>query len=632
MLEALRRGAQTWVAKLLFGILVVSFAIWGVQGAFRGYGVGSIAKVGGIPITAEEFNRSYQNELEQVSGGRGARKLTPEQGHKLGLDQRVLNQLIGSVAIERHANDLGLRLSNNTLVDMISNDPSFRGRDGKFSLEGFRGILRQIGMNEQGFLNLKRRDEMRNEMIGSFVRGQIVPQPMAEAIYAYNEEKRLIEYVNIDAEKAVTVAEPDEAKLRERYEAGKASYMTPEYRKFEVLVLSPEDIKKTLDITGEDIAKDYKGSKERYNIPEKRRVQQIAFKDKTAAEAARTALADGSKSFGDIAKEAGAKDTDVDLGLLTKASLIDPKVADAVFALEKDKISNVIEGRFATVLARVTQIEPAVLKTLADVKDQVRDKIAAEKAPQLVQSRHDDIEDARNAGKSLKEIADSMKLTYREVAAADRRGLAPDGKPALDGLDFRKIMEHVFSPDASSDQSSVEVSGSGYAWTNGLSTEAPKQKSFEEVKDEVKTQFMASEKKRLVEELALKLVERLNNGEAMSAVETAAGGSAQKTDAVNRKSIPQGLSEAAVTQAFALQKGKAGTAESADKQSRTVLRPLDVIPAPIAKKEDLDKVTRPLAEELANQALVEYTEALKSQFGASVNKRELNRALGLTEE
>src|SRR6185437_3609303 len=113
-------------------------------------------------------------------------------------------------------------------------------------------------------------------------------------------------------------------------------------------------------ISDDEIAKAYQDTKDSYNTPEQRRVQQITFKDKATAEAALKALRAGTKTFGDVAKETGAKDTDVDLGLVSKKALIDPKVADVAFSLEKDKYSDVVEGRFATVILRVTQIDPGV--------------------------------------------------------------------------------------------------------------------------------------------------------------------------------------------------------------------------------------------------------------------------------
>ena len=67
MLESMRQAAQTWVAKLLFAVLVVSFGVWGIQGVFSGYGRGSIASVGSTHIPVEEFQRAYQNELDRFS-------------------------------------------------------------------------------------------------------------------------------------------------------------------------------------------------------------------------------------------------------------------------------------------------------------------------------------------------------------------------------------------------------------------------------------------------------------------------------------------------------------------------------------------------------------------------------------
>ena len=170
MLEALRRGAQTWVAKLLFGLLVASFAVWGIGGVFKNYGRGSVAKIGSTEIPAEEFQRAFQNEIDKFS--RDAKKrITAEQARSIGLDKRVLRQLIGGAAIETHAKNLGLAVSDKTLVDGIANDSDFKGADGKFTKQGFNELLQRIGMSEQGFLKLRRKDELRAQMLGALVKG-----------------------------------------------------------------------------------------------------------------------------------------------------------------------------------------------------------------------------------------------------------------------------------------------------------------------------------------------------------------------------------------------------------------------------------------------------------------------------
>ena len=119
MLEAMRRGAQTWVAKILFGLLVASFAIWGVADVFTGWGRGSLATVGDTQITAEDFQREFKNELDAFSR-EAKQKLTPEQGRAIGLDRRVISQLLGGAAIEQHAKQLGLGLSDQTLIEDLA--------------------------------------------------------------------------------------------------------------------------------------------------------------------------------------------------------------------------------------------------------------------------------------------------------------------------------------------------------------------------------------------------------------------------------------------------------------------------------------------------------------------------------
>jgi peptidyl-prolyl cis-trans isomerase D len=631
MLESMRRGAQSWIAKLLFAILVASFAMWGVADVFTSAGRGSIATIGSAAISGEEFQREFQRELETFSQ-QAKQKLTTEQGKALGLDRRVLSQLLGGAAIEAHAKELGLGLSDATLIETLQDDPNLKGADGKFSKDAFVGRLRQLGLSEQSFFNLYRKDELRTQVLSSLVQGLVVPKPTLELTHAYTQEKRVIEWIAIDADKAVKIDEPDEAKLKERYESGKARFMTPEYRKFQLLTLSTDDLKKQVTVTDEEIAASYAATKDSYDTPETRRVQQIAFKDRAAAEAALKALRDGSKSFGDVAKDAGAKDTDADLGLVTKKALIDKKIADVAFALEKDKYSDVVEGRFATVVVRVTQIEPGKTQTLDGVKAEVRNKLASEKARAELTKKRDEIEDGRSAGKTLKEIADNLKLSFQEIAAADRKGNGPDDKPVLATPDLTKIMSDVFAPDAGSNEQGLDLPSGAYAWFNMLGSEAPKQRPYDDVKADVKIDYTLSETSRLVTELANKLVERLNAGEPMSALEAAAGGKAEKTDAVTRTTVPQGVSEAAVAQAFVLAQGRASSAETSTKASRIVFRVGDITAAPAATPEQLDAIAKEAKSDLTSQVVTEYTEILKKRMNASINEAEFKRALGTTDQ
>ncbi len=627
MLDALRRGSTGTVAKILFAVLVLSFAIWGIGPVFRNYGRGNVAKVGSHEIRVEDFQRSLQNELNIISRQAG-RRITTEQARAAGLDNRILAQLMAWAAVEQHADDLQLALSDPKLIEALKEDPSFKGPDGKFSRLAFENVLNHLGVSERGFVQLRRRDELREQLTTALMNGVAVPDTMIDLVNGWREEKRVAEHFTIDAEKAVTVPEPDEAKLKETYDANKGDFVSPEYRKIAVLALSVDNVKGKMDVSDDEITASYEETKKDYNTPERRRLQQIAFKDKAAAEAAKAALAKG-KTFGEVAKEAGAKDADIDLGLVSKDRLIDPKIADAAFALEKNTVSDVVEGRFATVLLRVTDIQPAVTHTLADVKDQVRDKIATKKAQAQLQTLIDQVEDARAAGKTLKEIADQMKVDYLEVAATDRYNKSPDDKPAMRLRDALPIIKAAFDSQVGLENEPVELHDGGYAWVDVLGVTEAKQKPFDAVKDEVKKLAISNERKRLISELAAKLVARADKGEAMEALAKEAGDAkVDTTPPFTRTTEPQGMPKGAVNQAFSLAKGKAGSAPTINGKSRVVFKVTEITPAPAPTKEQREKIDKDLRAELTDEVLSEYVVALQDRLGATINEPEFNRATG----
>lgn len=631
MLDALRRGAQGWLAKLLFAILIVSFGIfWNVSDVFRGFGRGSVAKVGDREITVTDFQRAFQSQMRSLSFEDGGR-LTTEQALMLKLDRQALDQLIAQAAVRDHADQLGLSLSDETLAEGVRNDPAFAGPDGKFSRLGFDGLLRQMNLSEHGFLALRRDDEVRRQISEALTSSVAVPKAMIDDLHAFREETRALEHVTIDRAK-VSVAEPDETKLKETYEAQKSAFMTPEYRKAAVLVLSADTLKGEIQLSDDELKAYYQEHKATYDKPERRRLQQIAFKDKASAEVARKEIVEGKKNFLDVAKEQGASENDVNLGLLTKSQLIDPAIADVAFSLERDKLSEPVEGRFATVLVRAIEIDPGKESTFEEVKDKVRDKLATERADGLIHERVDLVEEGRNAGKTLKDIAAELKLKFLDVEAVDANNTTPDGKTALDFPDAAVALKEIFAAGIGTQPDAVELPGRAYVWFDVLSVTEPKQKPFETVKDDVKAAYTERETAKALDALAGKLVDRLKAGEAFAKVAEEAGGQAEVSETIKRNMSPPGLTTAAVTQAFALPKGGAAYAETSDRKSRVVFQVKEITPAAAPTKEEADKLRKELSDQLANDELIAYVTALKADLSVHVNEQELARATGKSSE
>ena len=230
MLETLRRGATSKVAAvILFLPLIVAFAFWGIGPEWRGGGSTWLAKVGDQRIYPEEFQRAYQTEIEQISRQAG-RRITAEQARYFGLDQRVLSRLAGTAALDQAVGKLGLTLSTKSIADEVRADPNFAELNGRFSKERFDMILRQNGLSEAGYLAIRKRDEVREQLTDSLLAGIDPPKTYIDLLHKYREETRVIEHVTLDTSKVVKLAEPDDAKLKEFYEANKRQFVAPEQR------------------------------------------------------------------------------------------------------------------------------------------------------------------------------------------------------------------------------------------------------------------------------------------------------------------------------------------------------------------------------------------------------------------
>ncbi len=625
MLDALRRGATGWVAKIFLSVLILSFAVWGVADVFRGYNEGALARVGDREITPDEFQRALQLDLDLLSRQIG-RRPTLEQARAWGLDARVLARLIGSAAVEQHAQDLGLALSDDAVADAIRRDPTFLNSDGSLNRAAVENVARQLGLSEYGLLVMRRKEELRDQLTDALTSGINVPAALANALHTYRNEARTLEHFAIDPNVAITVPEPEPAKLQETYEANKQRFVTPESRKLAVIELTADEAKKRVPITDEEIASAYEHDKARYEIPERRRILQIPFKDRAQADKAAAEIA-GGRSFEDVAKEAGVSEADYTLGLLARTDLIDPAIADAAFALDSGAVSGVVQGRFATVLLKVAEIQPGKQRTLDEVKDQVRDQLAEGKAGSEINRLHDEVDDRRAGGKSLKDIAAELNLPFREVEAT-RTGMGPDGKPAVEGPNAQQILGSAFQGQVGFEGNAVELSDGGYGWVDVLGLTPEKQRTFDEAKADVTALWREQEARRLLSDLGAKLAERASQGESMETLATEVGGKVETAQGVKRIGGAPGLPESAIGQAFITPKGGAASAETRDGKSRVVFKVTEVTPAQPPTAEELDRLRTDLSRQMRGDVISEYVTALQDRIGVNINEAAYLRAIG----
>ena len=627
MLEALRKSTTGILAKGLIALLVLSFAVWGIADVVTGVGRTTVATIGDSEIGANEFQREYQQQLDGFSA-QFRRRLTPAQARSLGIEARILITMIGSRAVDNHARQLNLSITDKAVEESIRQDPLFKGPNGEFSPARLADLLYRGGYTEDYFVASRRTDIIRDQLTGAMLENVAVPEVLQDVYRTYRDQQRIVRYFTIDPKKSVKLAEPTPEQLKKVYDADKAKFMTPETRELEVLMVTADDAKKKIKISDDDLKKDYEQSKDTFSVPEKRKLLQVAFKDKAAAEKARSEIL-GGKSFKDVAAANGAKESDIDLGLVTQSQLIDPKIAEAAFKLEKDKVSDVVEGRFSTVLLLATEIQPGKTPGFDEVKERIRDRLASRKAPTEIRSLHDQVDDNRLAGKSLAEIGKLLDVTYKKIPAIERNGNGPDGKPALESADRATILSTAYGSSPGVENEVIELTDGGYAWVRVLGVTKPVQEPFDKITEKIKDVWRSNETQKAVTKLAKEYVDKLKGGATFEETAKAAGSEVKTTPAFKRGDSLPDFSSAAVSSAFAAGPNAPKSAATTDGKSRIVFEVTEIKAPATPKDAEKTALVEQLSNQLRTDVVAEYVIALRERLGVSINQRLLDQTIGI---
>ena len=327
------------------GLLVISFAIWGIADIFRGYGSQTLIEVGDTEITPQEYSRAQRDVLRVMSSDAG-RSLSLQEAREAGLENRVLERLIGGAAVDTHAKSLRLGISDEALLQGIMKDPAFQDSTGNFNPLALQQALRNLDMSEQGYLESERERNLRRQLLSTVGRSPVASQVFLNALNNYNNETRSLRYVIVPSTAAGTVPEPTDDDLKRFYTNHQAKFTQPEFRKIGMLAVTPDTVKDKVKITDDDLKAAFEKDKDKLGTPERRHVQQISFPDKAAADAAyqKDPIRHGLRR---ARQGAWVERNRLDLGILRRTDMADATIGDAAFKLEKDQVSEPVTGRSA---------------------------------------------------------------------------------------------------------------------------------------------------------------------------------------------------------------------------------------------------------------------------------------------
>jgi peptidyl-prolyl cis-trans isomerase D len=629
-LDTLRKGAGGVIGVIFVLLLIASFIIWFPAGWFQGFGKQDLITVGDTKIGPPEYLRAQQEVLRAMSSQAG-RSLSLQEARALGLDSRVLERLVGGAAVDNHARELHLSISDKALLDDIMKDPAFKDPAGEFSPVAFQQALQNIGMTEQGYLVSLRERSLRRQILSSI--GNVVnsPEILLAALNDFNGETRTLRYVLVPSTVAGTVPDPTEEDLKRYYENHASKFTQPEYRKIGVLAVTPDTVKDEVAITEADVRAAYEASKDQLGKPERRKIQQIPFPDLAAAQAAYQKIQSGT-DFVALAKEQGLNESDIDLGNPSRAEMADAAIADAAFQLEANKVSEPVAGKLGgVVLLRVTAIEPGQTPTFEEAKAAIEKKLLKERASGAIFDLHDKIEDELAAGTTLSEVAGKLELSYELIDQVDREGRKPDGSmvklPAQ-----KEVLNAAFATDTGVENDPIDAKEEGVIWYEVLGIVPQQLKPFDQVKDEVVKDWKSEEVRARVAKYAQDLVTSLNGGKTLEDVAKELNVEILTSDPLKRESITVNILPTAVAQAFTLPEKGYGSAPSPVEDGRVVFQVDKITPPPPVDAAASERLKQQIGALISEDAIAEYFNALENRYGVTVNQQALAKLIGGGEE
>jgi peptidyl-prolyl cis-trans isomerase D len=631
MLQSFRNASKSWIGKavvgVLFGLLIISFAVWGIGDIFRGGVRTTVATVGKTEISAEQVRTAYQNEIQRLT--RQLRQsITPDRARALGIETRVVTRLVTDATLSETAKGLGLAVSDDLVARAVRDDPTFRDASGQFSRTNFTEILRSVGMSEAQFIAEQRNVVARlqlAEAIGAQLR---VPAAARDVAHRYGAERRSVSYFVLPQDAAGEIPAPTAEQLQSFFEPRKTGFRAPEYRTLQVLALTPEAVARPQDVPEADVRRRYDEVKgQRFGAPERRTIQQIAFPSAEEAAAAAQRLSQGM-TFEQLAAERNVAATALELGTFAKADMVDRAVADAAFALAQGEVSAPVQGRFGTSLLRVTAIQPEQVKPFEEVRDEVAREIALERARATIDTVHDKIEDMRAGARPLAEIATEMNLSVVSTPPVDRSGADKAGRPVEAAPEKDVLLPAAFASDIGVDNEALRTRSGGWVWYDVTAIEPARERTLDEVRDQVAALWREEEIATRLAERARALTERLDGGASIEAVAAEAGRPLESAADLARNSATPPLTQPVVSRIFSTSVSKAGSAPGPEAGRVVFVVTGASVPPLVGSSQEAEQLVDQLRTFITEDLISSFIAHKQRELGVSIDQTVLRRAIG----
>ena len=625
LIQAMKGRVGRFVLKIFAALLIVSFGAWGIGDMISGGGLPTdVADVGNSKITANEFQESFQNRLNQLRRSFG-QQLDSQQARQLGIADVTLERLINLRLLRLHASELNLSVGDEQVREEIKRLPGMSDGRGGINAMAFREALSRNNLSEDRYVATLRNQITLSHLSGIITEGSVAPDHLADQLYRYRNERRVADVMVVKRAAASAAPKPTDAQIREFYSKNEALFTAPELRTVTVLYLDPDTMAKEVGVSEDELKDEYEASLASLSVPERRRVRQIVTADEETAKRAQQSLAEG-RSFTDVAKEiAGMTEEATQLGLVSRDQ-IPPDIARAVFAAKANEPSPPSKSALGWHIVLVEHIEPGKTPTLADVRDGIKHRLARQRAAETLHNVANDVDDGLAGGDSIDEIAAQIGIRTIEIGPIDARGRDADGKPAQNLPSDEEFLSTAFETAEGRTSDRIETRTEAHLVVRIDSVTPPAVRPFESVRAQAITAWKITQQDESAKKKATELLEKLKGGNAFASVAKKAGLEVHRSKPFTRFNRAAG-SKIPPSLANELFKLKPGGAAMAPSQEGYAIARLDDVQAaaPGADKEGLRDMKERMRAAVANDVLTQFTSSLRARYAVHIDRGAINR-------
>ena len=427
MLQDIRSNIQGTMAKIIIGLIVISFSIFGIESILLGGGASGIAEVNGEDISAFEVQQAVNTQKRQLIAMMGE-SIDPAMLDDDLLSGQALEGIINRRLLMQSANDMKLAVSEREVGLVIAGMDQFQ-LDGQFSPDMYKSILANAGYTPASFKQGLVQDLVVNQ-VRSGLAGSDFATPAELALNAtITAEQRDVRYLTLPLAEFRQDVEVSEEQVASWYQANEASFMTEESVELEYIELVVDDFREPV---AEDVLREqFELTKEEYQYQTESRVSHILFEqgddevDEVFAARvaeAQTALDEGrefAELAGELSADIASAATGGDLGF-TSGDAFPPEMEEAIAALELGQVSAPVETDAGTHLILLTDRRAGESVSFEELRPEIEETIQLREARGALLRGVESLRDVAFNAEDLAGPAEDLGLTVRTVEGITR--------------------------------------------------------------------------------------------------------------------------------------------------------------------------------------------------------------------